>query len=837
MLLTLPQEIVTNILDYLPFSDKFRPSDHDEAGISCICKALRRASFDSKVLIIPSTPTVHLIGVHDVLSRFPLAETIHILDGPFVHDIAASFSGHRAVRVLHCRSANIFLAVLSGGCPKISKVVVPECKWPLTRGLLGNNELFHYDEEDDEGSDGFPSDSSHELETTGHEPGRTISSSSPRLFTRAQLLARRNLRSIIDRARQIPSLDTLELDRPIIRDMAGSGFGSFSNLSKDHVSTNLTTLKLSSITPAALGGLALWAEQLSAAEATTLHSLRFLNLDLDYLHVPSHALRTISGASPLLESLKLKFGILSQTALYEIADSNHHLRELNLSKCDFWFHVNPEHASTSNNMGSSSVVQDTEIRGCRTSYFDVISYLQHSIPSLTKLHFNMCTIRDLRNNAWSSSPTRKRTGTGLISLKVFDVGKYRPSVEDVVQLVKRNPNLKSLRMDAEYSLIAKFDPQVENACCVEHHSPFADLIVSGHLSKIRLLEFRCSRIWKGSDAPFPSIKEKTSCVEKMAIMALPNLESLSIWSTPIFPENLLRDNAKGLKYLAINYPTHPSTLTKFDSRDQWPASLPSFPNLRKLEIRGITELAHAHCIALLKALVLDGQHGRTKNLQELVVEALYRASGAMPFDLAWQPLVDATPRLVSLKLTNWSFPMEAFQYLSGCAVVDNRAPAVRWPHLNSLVCTGDPTPSTRLKRFAKDEDTEGIGHGMPFVPLFGNPISREFESAHLQPLFHTHRCLSSFRVTVAGLSLPGFGPLTMSGSAVQYGSIVETRLDDDGLVSASGSLSGNRDSTMSDRELLGIIQRKNASMYRAYSESISSRWWWVADVSVRSAHG
>ena len=424
----------------------------------------------------------------------------------------------------------------------------------------------------------------------------------------------------------------------------------------NRVPFGLETLKLKSIAATTLPSIIDWFD--ASDETPVLPQLKKLIMDVDYLHFPGIGINAIAKAAPNLTTLKLKFAILPKRALLDMASKMGNLKHLHLSKCEVWF-------------GSMN-------------WSHLLRFFALHMPQLESVSINSTNIMLINQDADGDYNYRlsDRPHIAMKSIKIFDSSEFRPDPSVLHSISVMFPNLTTLRMD------------ISQDCFPAINGAYLSNLRNGLVNLTRL-EFRASR--------------ETGSPTKQAIagplfdaqIILPKLKQLSLWCFRLFPHDLLKPNCQSIEYLCLNYP--------FDADIDFEALQYDFPNLKELEIRGMTKKGHNICSTILSRIAL-----RAPRLKKITMEALYRVTEPLNSE-DFKTLTKSCPKVKHFRTLNYIFPQDGFEVLRNA-----------WPMLESL---------------------ELVGNNVI------NNITDEWQSETLATFMDSHQMLRCLSLGVAGLSL------------------------------------------------------------------------------------
>ncbi|KAI8996134.1 hypothetical protein BC832DRAFT_595594 [Gaertneriomyces semiglobifer] len=337
--------------------------------------------------------------------------------------------------------------------------------------------------------------------------------------------------------------------------------------------------------------------------------LKDLTLDIDWLVVDADAYKAISRGCPNLESLKFLYAIFHPTGLTDIAETLPGLKELVLERCDIWF---------------------------QGGWVAAARYLCSKL-NLTKLWFESSVYRQLPDTIKVEHAGTRQTFK-LRSLKIYDTDEHRPNLAEVKETVLSFPHLTELMMDVPA------DAFKEGGAELWVHA-------ANELVELEKVVLKCGR----GSAPWTS--------NSLIPFKWPKLRSLEIWSPPGCPLNLLLPNAETLRTLKLYY--LPEVLEENVEI--------ALPNLRKLEVYGISHLGQDIALAAVRSLTSD-----CPLLKSVYVEAHCRDPQPVSTNFL-RDLARRCPQLESIHFDKFIFPTDSLSFMANPNI---------WPHLTTLHLSG-----------------------------------------------------------------------------------------------------------------------------------------------------
>lgn len=368
-----------------------------------------------------------------------------------------------------------------------------------------------------------------------------------------------------------------------------------------YLPNQLQILRLCSFTEATITDFIQWL-----SEGVMLPHLQELAIDSDYLHLPENSIRAISIGCPSLKHLKIKYGSLAPNHVFDMVEYLSKLHHLSLGKCDVWFFQKRDIEQT-----AATTLDNT------VSYAELIQFIALHMKNLRSLHFNQCHLHPLPLSQTSEISSSSITHAPQIqSLKIFDSSSNRPSNADV-SMVMDLSDLQILRLDAPSD-------------CKWNKTNRGKKLVN--------LEIRSN-----SKEQCENLDHQSDEYE-----GLPQqLQTLSLWSpSPKLLSTLLLaapDRSRLLTRLCLNYIPDLSVLNGI--------KIIPLPQLKTLEIRGVSHLAGENCVHLLRLTTSDAALLRT-----LSVEALYRVSSNKMTLHDWVSLPDHCPLLQKISFSHLVVP-------------------------------------------------------------------------------------------------------------------------------------------------------------------------------------
>ncbi|KAH6582608.1 hypothetical protein BASA61_005748 [Batrachochytrium salamandrivorans] len=763
---TLPTELLAYILGLLDFEEQF-------PRLPTVNSRWRAALNSIRVLRIKATPQVKRAGLNTIVASFPLLQelriepTDHVHDLALVHQIALQFNGHPSIRSIVSSSDAIIKGILCG-CPNLESICLPA------------EPVVHNDDDDmiyESQLDGSESPLANAIETLTNQPSRSFD------FGALGPRGRRNVGLIL---RALPRLRCLTIDGPsfwrrqtiIGQDISASYADTFSS--------SLESLKMTSMNSWTMVSFLCWLECYSASTANNssrigstssstlplfrerLHvtapllNLKHLYLDIDYLHFPENGIKALAGGCPRLEALKIKFGTLPHDSIFDIATHMTSLKRLSLSKCVFWF--------VSQNWAQLCTFLASHLKmGTRQG-----SVEENNPSGLSVLSFNMCTIQLLEEARWHSvfeqlSQTPSKPFLGLKQLKILDTCETRVDASILHTLVVMFPALDVLRLDVTSDCFPAFD------------AVYLDSLRRG-FKGLSTLELRMGkeRI-RGDPTKLPTVIQADQSIY------MPRLKRLSVWCFGIFPHFLLSCNVGTIEELVINYPVvvvsglgfgvnegrvsemGPQSILTVDKPPQ--VKYTRFPRLQMLEIRGLSNAAHAICLSVLDMIGTDAPV-----LKSLTLAALCHATSPLPLHYLTH-LAKSSPNLTFLNTSGFIFPTGGFTFLR-----------CEWPHLQTLELMGACSIGT---------------------------LTSEWERDNLEPFMQSHRYLYRLALGISHLSVPGFELLSATELMARL------------------TLRGNLLSTDFDSGFVRMVKTANIAIYHRFGMYLRSKYCWLREVVIR----
>ncbi|KAK6099826.1 hypothetical protein MT418_001207 [Batrachochytrium dendrobatidis] len=769
----LPLELVTNILSRLDFEEQF---PHLPTVNSIWYAALK----DIKLLVVKASPSLKQADLGKVVALFPLLQELHLKtadymqDTALVHQIAQQFKGHSNLRLIVSSSDMIIKGVLKG-CPKLESVILTA--EPI---MQSHNEDQVYETQlNQEMNLGSVTTN---LESTSTSNFRSYDSTplGPR--------GRRNIGLLLA---ALPKLKNLDVDGPSFwRRHCLFGQSSDAVHAPRRIGHHLESLKLTSVNSWTMINFLSWLDSYNrnitdnsrvaisdvdkefkvhdASEfkinipqpindQAPLFNLRHLYLDIDYLYLPANAIKVLSQGSPNLQSLKIKFGILPHNLIFDIKTYMSSLKSLTLSKCDVWF--------VSQNWAHFCIFLASR---------KISTNVNTTSQGLETLSFNMCTIQILEDPRWheeyqqlmshthhhpdsyTRTPQPHIPSFGLKQLKIFDTGHSRVDSSVLHTLIVTFPELTVLRLD------------VTCDCFPIQDAFFLESLRRG-FANLRTLELRAG---KPQHLPDTSDSLVDSAIIDQSIR-MPYLKRLSLWCFTSFPHFLLRPNVDTIEELVINYPaiipafqdTHP--VQHGHSNTQGSEKYSQLSRLKTLEIRGLSNAAHAICLA-----VLDMIASNAPNLTSLSLIALCRVTASLPLRHLLH-LTTSSPNLTTLHTSGFIFPDDGFICL--CNV---------WPNLSSLEIIGAHCAGT---------------------------LTPEWEKQSLDPFMASHRKLYRLTLGISQLAIPGFELLNASALISQLTS------------------RGNLMMSDFDSDFMHTVQAANMATYKRLGAYMRAKYFWMRE--------
>ncbi|TPX72910.1 hypothetical protein SpCBS45565_g00399 [Spizellomyces sp. 'palustris'] len=590
-----------------------------------------------------------------ILSGYPRLERLIIEPSRYIDTIDAAylltkvaqqFRGHPTLRYLFCSSDWIVPGAVEG-CPRLEVLIVPSLRGKEEEEEEEEPQAVSGMEEDGRGSSMDTMDV--EYPDDLHENERRIGGRHWEIWRGSGM--RRNLTWIM---KHKPTLTHIEMNKPTF-------WNRIPKVAPISPLPILKHLKLSDICSWALVNFLDFLRQSGQREQPALRHLITLSLDLDWLIVPTNAYEAISLGCPNLQSLTFIYANLTPAGVEAIATHLPRLKCLVMDKCDMWFYH---------------------------GWMSLVRYLCSRMKELEKVGLEKCSFRELPLTMQVRFPVYStRAGTmgwwthSLRSLKLYANDEYRPSTADLEEVVERFPQLQELKLEVPAETFTKDGIAVWGPAAVNLHG-------------LKKLVLRSGKYESYGTEP----------VASNTPLHLPNLQTVSIWSCPIFPFNFILPNASNLTTLKLNF---------------LPTILPdttfiSLPNLRYLAVRGITVLAHPICLSIVNALTAD-----SPKLEVLIMEALHRDCANLP-SAFFPRLVEKCPKLRVIRLDRFITPRSTLTLLANATI---------WPNLASFHVWG-----------------QSAIHGATI----------EWEQTSLCPFLQTHRLLRSFHVGLHTLEVPGF---------------------------------------------------------------------------------
>ncbi|KAJ3185665.1 hypothetical protein HDU87_000289 [Geranomyces variabilis] len=639
----LPFEILSHIASYLA-------TRHVVGRLSTVSHRFAEVARDVATLELDASEAVFDFGLQRIMQQHPRLQ--HLVLTPdrnlpqgraaFLLDrVAAQFTGHPALKDIHC-ATDLIVPGAVDGCPTLQSLRVEP----------------------------------HLNETDGsYDPVGLVGQFCQEKWAAPGL--RRNLAWILHTR---PELRRVQLDDPHLwlrashrRRQAPAQVAALRSLS-------LTSMAASSLL--SLVELLQGEQDSDASEPRTalFPNLIELSMEIDYAFMPAAMFPALSLGCPNMASLTLSTLEAPPSLLPTMAKAfvSLPLEKLVFDKCSLWF-VN----------GWSALVD----------------YLTTALPNLKALEFERCLYRELPpGRTIPSPPVHVVAPFPLISLKLYYIGDFALSVEDVRHFVDRFTSLKDLRLD------------VPPGTCVDTSMHVWAPAAADKLKSLARLSLKSGSVHGMASMPCES--DVMPRFEKLAY--------LSLTSCPVFPSNLIRCNGETLTTLKLNY---------------LPAVLPAgshiaFPKLKRLVVRGISTLGHKICLAATAALTFGAP-----SLECLTMESFSSTTMSLELPAHFLPdLLVSCPKIRSLRLSGFRMPSNALQLLQ----------------------PPSPSPSSHSSSLAPAAESENNTSNTPWPHLAtfhvwgaaSLPIATPtWERTHLGPFLDSHRELASLHLGLSGISL------------------------------------------------------------------------------------
>eukprot|EP00842_Homolaphlyctis_polyrhiza_P002359 jgi/Hompol1/3123/HPOL_003126-RA len=693
---------------------------------------------------IVANEAVERMTLPKILAMFPLMQVLRLEAGShskhnamLIHRVAAQFEGHPCLRRIISDSDAIMRGTLIGNrCPRLDTLVLSS-----DMGMCSQDEDITFEVQHINATIAASTNQAHEM-------------FGPQGY--------RNVGSII---RAIPGIRHITIDNPTFwRREPSTGSSS--------TATDLQTLKMTTVSSLALSNFLQWLSQ----SPSRLPNLKTLSLEIDYFHMPSNAIKAIATGCPNLEVLKIKYGILPREALFDIATHMVGLKKLHLSKSDLWF-VSQNWAHVCAFLAANLAASQPFDSNCSSQVPVIEEARVHRGKRLEALSFDTCTIQYLEEPEWHAmfdSIAQHPVGAcnGVKDLKILDTGDSRPDASVLHALAVLFPRLTTFRIDITGDCFPAFDPVfLGNVRKGWRHLERLELRVG----KIRPLGDPVKRYVGRAD-----LNDLSNATLQNQDIAMPKLRRLSVWSFLEFPHFLIRPNVSHITELHINFVSMITPAQRGAGAHPQRDNRYSFPVLRELEIRAISNAAHQLCVESLN-IVQQHDDGTFKlpRLRRLVLDAMSRNTSP----IQWQTLSQLTrsaPDLRYLRTSGFIWPQQGLSRLSDS-----------WPDLESLEIVG----------------LHSIG-----------VASEAWETAELEPFMQGHRKLHRLTLGVSDLDVDGFKLLDSES--------IMSRLMIRGSIGPSDF----------DGEFVHAVKSANQLMYTRYAERIRDKYFWIRECSVRGPY-
>ncbi|KAJ3147166.1 hypothetical protein HDU89_005763 [Geranomyces variabilis] len=631
----LPFEILSHLASYLA-------TRHVVGRLSAVSRRFAEVARDTATLELDASEAVFDFGLQRIVEQHPRLQ--HLVLTPdrnlpqgrasFLLDrVAAQFTGHPALREIHC-ATDLIVPGAVDGCPALQSLRVEP----------------HLNE----------TDASDDAVGLGQQ-------FCPVKWTTPGL--RRNLAWILYTR---PELRRVQLDDPHLWLRASQ---------RRQAPAQVAALRSLSLTSMAASSLLSLVELLQGDQDANgpcnavFPHLTELLMEIDYAFMPAAMFPALSLGCPNLSSLTLSTleAPPSLVPTMSKAFASLPLEKLVFDKCSLWF-VN--------------------------GWTALVDYLTTALPNLKSLEFERCLYRELPQGRTIPSPSVQCVAPfPLTSLKIYLIGEYVLSAQDVRHFIDRFAALKDLRLDVPPETCAETGMHIWAPAAAEKLRSLARLsLKSGSVHGLTSM---------------PCESEVMPRCEKLAY--------LSLTSCPVFPTNLIRCNAETLTTLKLNY---------------LPAVLPAgshiaFPKLKRLVVRGISTLGHKICLAATASLTFGAP-----SLECLTMESFSSTTMSLELPAHFLPdLLVSCPKVRSFRLSGFRMPSNTLQLLHPPPSSLSVAPAAE-----SSECSEYTTPWPHLATFHV--------WGTASLPI----ATPAWEQTHLKPFLDSHRQLTSLHLGLAGIA-------------------------------------------------------------------------------------